>query len=99
MLKRLHVAEDQVAFPYPAVLGYRRLMAGVKEMLHPHGPRPDVGVRFKNGSVKVIEGASKTENPARLASRNLDKMHLEKMTDASVKVNNWAVWINRIFGN
>lgn len=79
-------------------LGYKRLLEGTEHVLSKYGPRPDVGVLFHDGSVKVIEVASKTDKPAQLLLRNEQKM-LRDNVPGSVSVNNWAVWINKVFGN
>lgn len=47
-------------------LGYKRLTDGVKSMRLKYGPRPDVAARYKDGSVKVKEIASKTDKPTQL---------------------------------
>ncbi|WP_223879378.1 SpvB/TcaC N-terminal domain-containing protein [Chitinimonas arctica] len=79
-------------------LGYRRLLEGVREMTLKYGPRPDVGALYKNTSVKITEIASKTDVPQELIRRNAVKMSREGI-NGSVSVNNWAVWINKVFGN
>ncbi len=57
-------------------LGYKRLVgrsiSGLK-----WGPRPDVGVLFRNGSLKIFEVASKTDKVAKLAFRNQDILSKE----------------------
>ena len=75
-------------------LGYKRLMDGVKSMRLKYGPRPDVAARFKDGSVRVKEIASKTDNPAQLIQRNANKMRNEGIS-GSVSVNNWAVQLQK----
>ncbi|KPZ54284.1 FG-GAP-like repeat-containing protein [Pseudoalteromonas sp. P1-25] len=78
-------------------LGYKRLMDGVKSMRLKYGPRPDVAAAFKDGSVRVKEIASKTDNPAQLIQRNANKMRNEGIS-GSVSVNNWAVQLQKWFG-
>jgi hypothetical protein len=73
-------------------LGYKKLLTagGFK-----YGPRPDVGVLFKNGKVKIFEVASKTDIAENLIKRNKDFM-LKNGIDGTVKVSNNAKIINRI---
>jgi RHS repeat-associated protein len=97
VVAHLHALNPNVA-KVTLDLGYKKLMSGVQEMVGKYGPRPDVGVLFKDGSVKVVEVASKTDVPQRLAQRNLDKMAAENI-QGSVSVNNWAVWLNKLFGH
>lgn len=54
-------------------LGYKRLLAGG---LFRYGPRPDVGILFKSGNVKVFEVLSKTQFniASRLSLKNQDFM-------------------------
>jgi uncharacterized membrane protein len=79
-------------------LGYRKLMEGTKDMIGKYGPRPDVGTLYKDGSVKVTEVLSKTDKLSKVLQRNQDKMKLEGITNGRVEYNNWAVWLNKIFG-
>ncbi len=78
-------------------LGYKRLMDGVKSMRLKYGPRPDIAARYKDGSVKVKEIASKTDKPTQLIQRNANKMRNEGIS-GSVSVNNWAVQLQKWFG-
>jgi hypothetical protein len=78
-------------------LGYRRLFDGARHMLGRYGPRPDIAVLYKDGTVKAIEVASKTDSAAALAARNANKMQSEGIR-GTVKVNNWAVFLNKLFG-
>jgi hypothetical protein len=78
-------------------LGYKRLMEGVKDMVFKRGPRPDVGVRYKDGSVKVTEVLSKTDNAAQVVARNEIKMMQEGLKP-NVETSRLAVWINSLFG-
>jgi hypothetical protein len=52
-------------------LGYKRLLGGGGFRW---GPRPDVGVLFKNGRVKVFEVMSKTDVESKLFNRNFNFM-------------------------
>ncbi len=72
-------------------------MEGAKEMLFKNGPRPDVGVRFTDGSVKAIEVASKTDKVVALTARNELKIAAEGLK-GSASVNTWAVTLQKWFG-
>jgi hypothetical protein len=48
-------------------LGYKKLLGGGS---FKWGPRPDVGVLFKNGKVRVFEIMSKTDIERRLMEKN-----------------------------
>ena len=78
-------------------LGYKRLMDGVKSMRLKYGPRPDVAARYKDGSVRVKEIASKTDKPAQLIRRNQERLDAEGIPN-SISVSNMAVKINKLFG-
>jgi RHS repeat-associated protein len=74
-------------------LGYKKLLTagGFK-----YGPRPDVGVLYKNGKVKIYEVASKTDITKKLIERNENFM-FDNNIKGTVKVSNTAKIINRIF--
>jgi RHS repeat-associated protein len=71
--------------------GYRKL-TGVGR----YGPRPDVGVLYKSGKVRVVEVASKTDDISTLIRRN-ELFAGRYSIDATIKVNRWAQRINKIF--
>jgi len=48
-------------------------MAGVQEMIGKYGPRPDIGILFKDATVKIFEVASKTDSAAYLEYKNNEK--------------------------
>jgi RHS repeat-associated protein len=65
-------------------LGYKRL--GLSSQIgFKYGPRPDIGVKFKNGTGLGIEIMSKTDIYTKLKYRNLDFFNKYKI-DANVKV-------------
>lgn len=74
-------------------LGYKRLLSagGFK-----YGPRPDVGVLYKNGAVRIYEVASKTDITEMLIKRNADFM-MKNGIKGTVKVSNMAKLINNFF--
>ncbi|BDS11949.1 hypothetical protein [Aureispira anguillae] len=61
-----------------------------------YGSRPDVGVLFKSGKIKIIEIASKTGKVSILKSRNINFMKLHNL-QGSVRVNKWAQRLDRIW--
>jgi RHS repeat-associated protein len=76
-------------------LGYKRLLGGGAFR---YGPRPDVGVLFRSGRLKIFEIASKTDNLVQLALRNekwLIKIGYENL--GIVKVYRRAVYLNKFF--
>ena len=74
-------------------LGYKRLLGGGA---FKYGPRPDVGVLFKNGTVKIFEVSSKTDIVSKLISRNRLFMQANRIP-GNVSVNNIAKHVNRYF--
>lgn len=54
-------------------LGYKTLLGKGN---FKYGPKPDVGVLYKNGRVKIIEIASKTDKINDLISRNKNFMNI-----------------------
>jgi hypothetical protein len=74
-------------------LGYKRLLlvGGFK-----YGPRPDVGVLYKNGAVRIYEVASKTDITEMLIRRNTAFM-MQNGIKGTVKVSNFAKFINKYF--
>ena len=71
-------------------LGYKKLLG---DGAFKWGPRPDVGVLYKNGNVKIIEVASKTDNIQNLVDRNkdwMDQHNIKGKGKNPVKVNSWA---------
>jgi RHS repeat-associated protein len=75
-------------------VGYRKLFEGTRAMVGRWGPRPDVGVLYRNGTAKVIEVASRTDDIARLQARHVAKWAQEGMGQPNVAVNNMAVRID-----
>jgi len=67
-------------------LGYKRLLGNGT---FKWGPRPDVGVLYKNGNVKIIEVASKTDDIGKLTNKNVVFMNDNNIT-GKVKVNSMA---------
>ncbi|OCG65506.1 hypothetical protein A9G48_10680 [Gilliamella sp. wkB18] len=57
-------------------LGYKKLLGGGN---FKYGPRPDVGVLYKNGRVEIIEVASKTDKINDLISRNKNFMNINNI--------------------
>lgn len=78
-------------------VGYKRALGGIATITGKWGPRPDVLLGFKNAYTRVIEVASKTDKVAKLQSRNANKMAQENLS-GEVKVNNWALYLNKVFG-
>lgn len=74
-------------------LGYKRLLG---DGSFKYGPRPDVGVLYKSGSVKAIEVASKTDVFSKLYERNSMFM-LNNGITGSTSISQWALRINRFF--
>jgi RHS repeat-associated protein len=74
-------------------LGYKKLL-GVGAFKY--GPRPDVGVLFKNGTVKIYEVASKTDVTDILIKRNADFM-ITNGIKGKVEVSGLAKFINQYF--
>ena len=54
-------------------LGYKKLL-GLQTAPFKWGPRPDIGVFFRNGRVKVFEVVSRTDVERNLINRNADFM-------------------------
>ena len=79
-------------------LGYSKLMAGTRDMIYKYGPRPDVGVLYKSGYMKAVEIASKTDDYVELVSRNARKQAQEMLKAHETVINEWAVRLNRWFG-
>ncbi len=74
-------------------LGYKRLLGGGA---FKYSPRPDVGVLFKSGRVKVFEIGSKTDNLPQLSNRNLNFMR-QNGINGSVRVYSGARYLNRLW--
>ena len=73
-------------------LGYKRLLGNGN---FKYGPRPDVGILYKDGSVKIIEVASKTDSINKLRQRNLDFIHRNNITGV-VEISRMAQIANSI---
>lgn len=65
-------------------LGYKKLLGNPKAPFK-YGPRPDVGVYFKNGTVRVFEVMSKTDVAEKLVRRNMVFMNRNNI-EGTVKV-------------
>jgi hypothetical protein len=76
-------------------LGYKRLLG--RAIPFRYGPRPDVGVLFRNGAVKAIEIASKTDDLTYLYARNISAIRRLGGVEGSVYVNTWARTMNKFF--
>jgi hypothetical protein len=63
-------------------LGYKKMLGGGS---FKYGPRPDVGVLFKNGKVKVFEVMSKTDVESKLFNRNLNFMRRNRI-DGEIQI-------------
>lgn len=74
-------------------LGYKRLLGGGA---FKYGPRPDVGVLFKNGSVKIFEVSSKTDIFNVLLQRN-NLFMMNNGIKGSTTVNNTAKYMNYLW--
>ena len=72
-------------------LGYKKLVGGQFK----YGPRPDVGVLYKDGKLKVIEVASKTDKSHQLIKRNMDFMNANNI-EGTVSVSQAAVFVNNV---
>ena len=77
-------------------LGYRRLFEGVRSMAGKWGSRPDVGVLYKNGSAKVVEVLSRTDNALQRLQVHNAKWLREGLGYADVEFNEWAVRLDRV---
>lgn len=75
-------------------LGYKKLLGGGT---FKHGPRPDVGILFKDGTIKVIEVASKTDIDSFLRQRNLDFMRNNGII-GDIRISHLAVYTHAIKG-
>ncbi|WP_306769699.1 MULTISPECIES: RHS repeat domain-containing protein, partial [Bacteroidales] len=73
-------------------LGYKRLLGGGN---FKYGPRPDVGILYKNGTVKIIEVASKTDIVNNLKLRNNRFMQRNGII-GEVKVSGLAQMMNSL---
>ena len=76
-------------------LGYKRLLLGEGKFTFKWGPRPDVGVLYKDGSVKAIEVASKTDKCDKLKARN-DNFQRGKIKRKPTKVSMLAVRLHKL---
>ena len=76
-------------------LGYKRLLSGEGKFTFKWGPRPDVGVLYKDGSVKAIEVASKTDKCDKLKARN-DNFQRGKIKRKPTKVSMLAVRLHKL---
>lgn len=74
-------------------LGYKKLLGGGS---FKYGPRPDVGVLFKNGKVKAFEIGSKTDKLNKLRKRNEDFLKLNNIPHERVEVYDFARRLNRL---
>lgn len=72
-------------------LGYKKLVGGQFK----YGPRPDVGILYKDGKLKVIEVASKTDKSHQLIKRNMDFMNANNI-EGTVSVSQAAVFVNNV---
>ncbi|WP_246041043.1 RHS repeat-associated core domain-containing protein [Flavivirga rizhaonensis] len=76
-------------------LGYKRLLG---EGAFKWGPRPDVGVLFKSGRVKIFEIGSKTDNLRKLRFRNERFMNRKDVdVTGTVRVYSGARYLNWIW--
>lgn len=75
-------------------LGYKRLLGGGN---FKYGPRPDVGILYKDGTVRVIEVASKTDIVEDLRLRNSGFMWQNRIT-GDVKISKLAQIADRLNG-
>ncbi|WP_025743069.1 RHS repeat-associated core domain-containing protein [Aquimarina pacifica] len=77
--------------------GYRSLMGNLTPKGLRYGPRPDVGVLYKNGKVRAIEIGSKTDVLSILRSRNRDFLNLNGIKTVGINVYWGARLLNKIF--
>lgn len=73
-------------------LGYKTLLGKGN---FKYGPKPDVGVLYKNGRVKIIEIASKTDKINDLISRNKNFMNIYNI-DGDVRLNRLAQFMEKV---
>ena len=73
-------------------LGYKRLLGAGN---FKWGPRPDVGVLYKDGSVRAIEVASKTYKCSKLKARN-DNFQRGKIKRKPTKISMIAVRLHKL---
>ena len=73
-------------------LGYKRLLGGGN---FKYGPRPDVGILYKDGTVRVIEVASKTDVVENLRLRNSGFIWQNRIT-GDVKISKLAQIADRL---
>ena len=73
-------------------LGYKRLLGAGNFKWR---PRPDVGVLYKDGSVRAIEVASKTDKCSKLKARN-DNFQRGKIKRKPTKVSMIAVRLHKL---
>lgn len=73
-------------------LGYKRLLGGGN---FKYGPRPDVGILYKDGTVRVIEVASKTDVVENLRLRNSGFMWQNRII-GDVKISKLAQIADRL---
>ena len=70
-------------------LGYKRLLGGGN---FKYGPRPDVGILYKDGTVRVIEVAAKIDVVENLRLRNSGFMWQNRIT-GDVKISKLALQV------
>ena len=77
-------------------LGYKRLLGSAAPSGMKYGPRPDVGVLYKSGRIKIIEVASKTDKINILRSRNQMFMNQHQLK-GKVYINKWAQRLDKFW--